>query len=495
MKKIYTTILISLAILCSCDDFLEKTPSYAVDPETEVTEDVAIALTNACYKTLQSSNMYNMRLWSLDIIAGNSEVGGGGGTDGIETVQAANFTASSSNDFALYVWRSPWVGIGRCNIVLTSVADSDISEDVKNQCLGEAYFLRAHYYFVLVRLFGGVPLRLEPYNPGESTAIARESVEDVYAQIISDCQMAIELLPTKAEYSSSDLGRACSDAAMTMLAEVYLTLADEDSSYYEKVVELCTSVEALGYDLSTCDYADNFDATIDNGDESIFEVQYSGSTEYDFWDSDNQASWLSTFMGPRNSSLVAGCYGWNLPTEEFVSQYEDGDLRKDVTILYSGCPDFDGTAYRSAWSSTGYNVRKFLVTKDVSPEYNTSPANFVVYRFADVLLMKAEALNGMGEIAAAAVPLNTVRSRAGLSSVDSSLSQADMREAIIHERRMELAFEGHRWYDIIRLDDGDYAVEFLQSIGKTNITKERLLLPIPQTEIDSNPLMTQNPGY
>ena len=199
-------------------------------------------------------------------------------------------------------------------------------------------------------------------------------------------------------------------------------------------------------------------------------------------------------MGPRNSNFVAGCYGWNQPTQEFMDQWEAGDKRKDLTVLYDGCPDFDGKSYKSSYSYTGYNVRKFLVPKSISPEYNTSPANFVVYRYADVLLMKAEALNELGETDQAAIPLNIVRKRAGLDAV-SGLTQSEMRDKIIHERRMEFAFEGHRWFDMIRLDHGSYALKFLKSIGKTNVTKDRLLFPIPQTEIDANPLMTQNPGY
>ena len=496
MKKITNIIgVLTLLLFASCSDFLDKYPSYAVDPESEVTDDVAKALTTACYKTLQSSNLYNQRIWGLDIIAGNSLVGAGGGTDGIETVQASNFTAQSDNGFALYVWRSPWVGIGRCNIVFTTLPAAEISGEVKTRCMGEAYFLRAHYYYLLVRLYGGVPLRLHPFEPGESTDIARNSVDEVYEQIISDCKNAIAMLPVKGSYSDSDKGRACKEAAMAMLADVYLTLAPNHSGYYSEVVKLCDDITAFGYDLSTCNYDDNFNATIDNGAESLFEVQYSGSTEYDFWGADCQSSWLSTFMGPRNSGLVAGAYGWNLPTEEFVSQYEAGDLRKDVTIFYQGCPVFDGVEYKRSWSNTGYNVRKFLVSKTISPEYNTNPNNFVIYRYADVLLKKAEALNEQGHPDQAAAPLNIVRKRAGLTNVPATLSQADMREKIIHERRMELAFEGHRWFDLIRIDNGNYALKFLKSIGKANVTKERLLLPIPQTEMDSNHLMTQNPGY
>ena len=118
----------------------------------------------------------------------------------------------------------------------------------------------------------------------------------------------------------------------------------------------------------------------------------------------------------------------------------------------------------------------------------------MVYRFADVLLKKAEALNELGRTSEAALPLNIVRRRAGLPGV-SGLTQEEMREKIIHERRMELAFEGHRWFDMIRIGDGDYAVDFLKSIGKTNVNKNRLIFPVPQTEMDANPLMDQNPGY
>lgn len=199
-------------------------------------------------------------------------------------------------------------------------------------------------------------------------------------------------------------------------------------------------------------------------------------------------------MGPRNSDFVAGSYGWNQPTEEFVGQYEEGDKRKDLTVLYDGCPDFDGKTYKSSYSNTGYNVRKFLVSKTISPEYNTNPNNFVVYRYADVLLKKAEALNEMGQPDQAVAPLNIVRKRAGLPEV-SGLSQEAMREKIIHERRMELAFEGHRWFDMIRVNNGEYAIRFLQSIGKSSVNKNRLLFPIPQTEMDANVLMTQNTGY
>lgn len=493
MKKIIYSLFTAAAMMSvSCSDFLDSFPPYAVDPDVTVGDAEAIALTNGCYSPLQSSNLYNQRIWSLDIIAGNSEVGAGGGDDGIETIQCANFAAASDNGFALYIWRSPWVGIGQCNIVLNSIPDSGASTAVKERSMGEAYFLRAHYYYILVRLFGGVPLKLAPHTATDPTDIARSSLEECYAQIIDDCKKAVDLLHPKSTYDASDRNRVSKESALAMLADIYLTW--QPGQHYAEVVEICDEIAALGYDLTKYDFADNFGVQADNSLEALFTVGYSGSTQYDFWSGDNQASWLSAFMGPRNSNLVAGGYGWNQPTEEFMSQWEEGDLRKAVTVFYKDCPAYEGTDYQPAWSNTGYNVRKFLVSKSVSPEYNTSPADFVVYRYADILLKKAEALNEQGLTDQACEPLNIVRRRAGLEDVPKGLTQEAMREKIIRERRMELAFEGHRYFDLIRIQNGDYALEFFRSIGK-NVTRERLLLPIPLTEMDSNHAMTQNPGY
>lgn len=495
MKKFLYTIIagVMLGGMASCSGFLDSFPSYAVDPNVSVSDSVAIALTNGCYVPLQSSNLYNQRIWSLDIIAGNSEVGAGGGEDGIETVQVRDFSASSDNGFALYIWRSPWVGISQCNLVISSVEDSElVSDAIRKRSLGEAHFLRAHYYYILVRLFGGVPIRTVPHDASQSTDIARSSLDDCYALIISDCLRAIECLPEKASYGDLDRNRVGREAALAMLADVYLTY--NPSAHYAEVVSLCDQIADMGYDLTKCAFEDNFGIKADYSKEALFTVGYSGSTDHDFWSGSNQSSWLSTFMGPRNSGIVAGAWGWNQPTQEFMDEWESGDLRKAVTCFYKGCPRFDGKAYKPEWSTTGYNVRKFLVTKADSPEYNTNPSDFVVYRYADVLLKKAEALNELGRTDEARVPLNIVRERAGLEPISTGIKQDKMREIIIKERRMELAFEGHRWFDLIRVNNGDYAMQYLKSIGRKP-NKQRFLLPIPQTEMDSNNLMEQNPGY
>ena len=139
-------------------------------------------------------------------------------------------------------------------------------------------------------------------------------------------------------------------------------------------------------------------------------------------------------------------------------------------------------------------MRKWCVPTSVNDKFDNCPANTVVYRFADVLLMKAEALNELQQTKLAQAPLNIVRARAGLDPVTTE-DYTEMKNRIIHERRMELAFEGHRWFDMIRIDGGQYAVDFLKGVGKKNVNLNRLLLPVPQVEIDANGDITQNPGY
>lgn len=480
-----------VATMNSCsDDFLDKSPLDTINTENFYqTESDAIAAINGAYQPLQWPKLYNMRMWTSDIMAGNSIVGAGGGDDGRETQDMANFVTTTDNEGVLDLFRGPFPGILRCNTVLQKVPAIDMDEDVKSRVLGEAHFLRGLYYFILVRYFGDVPLITAPQEPGDDLKPARTARSEVYDLIIDDLSQAKDMLPAKSTYSSTDLGRATKGAATGLLAKVYLTLGE-----YDRVITLTNEVATLGYDLNR-NYGDNFDVNNENSIESLFEIQYVSDAGENFWSNENQASWLSTFTGPRNSNMVAGGWGWNQPTQEFIDSYEEGDLRKDATVLYEGCPQFDGMDYDPAYSSTGYNLRKFLVSKKVSATYDNSPLNFPVLRYADVLLMKAEALNNLNKTTEAETPLNLVRARAGLSSITGK-SQAEMKKIILHERRMELAFEGQRWFDMIRVDDGQWGLDFLHSIGKRNATQKHLLFPIPLKEIESNPnLLPNNPGY
>jgi hypothetical protein len=493
-----TFLSVALLLMCSCSKYLDKAPLDSVNTENYwKTEEDAISAINGAYQPLQWPKLYNLRMWTTDIWAGNSVVGAGGGTDGIETQDIANFVTSTDNAAALDIWRGPAPGILRANLVIQNVPAMDIRESIKNRVLGEAYFLRAHYYFILVQLFGDVPLITTAQTPQDDLRPARNSSAEVYQLILSDLEKAVDLLPAKNEMAATDLGRATKGSALGMLAKVQLTLGN-----YGETIRHCETLQTMGYALHP-QYGDNFNPASKNGVESLFEVQFMGKTNFGFWSNENQSSWVSTFTGPRNADFVAGGYGWNQPTQEFVDAYEAGDLRKDQTILYQGGPEFDGKAYRSSYSATGYNLRKFLVDKTVSPDYDTNPANWVVLRYADVLLMYAEALNETGKTAEAQAPagsistggpLNRVRLRAGLDPVQ-GLNQTQLREKILQERRMELAFEGHRWFDLIRVNQGAYGISFLHSIGKVNATEKHLLLPIPQKERDANPNLTQNTGY
>lgn len=492
MKFIKTVALILIVLVSTkcTDDFLDKAPLDSINTSNYPSDAEELeTIVNGAYQPLQWPKLYNMRMWTTDIMAGNSIVGAGGGSDGIETQNLANFVTAPDNAGVLDLWRGPWPGILRANIALDEASEMDIEEGIKNRSMGEAYFLRAHYYFILVRYFGDVPLVTEPSKVDSDLLPARTSKDLVYDQIISDLQNAINLLPPKSSYSDDDLGRACRGAAMGILAKVHLTLGN-----WSNVVDLTNQIADLGFALNP-DYADNFNPNTENSIESLFEVQYHSDGGYDFWSNENQASWTSTFMGPRGSGFVAGGWGWNQPKQEFVDAYEENDERKPVTIFYEGCPDFDGNTYDPAYSLTGYNVRKYLVPMSVSSSNDNSPLNFPVLRYADVLLMKAEALNQLGRTADAEVPLNKVRDRAGLLPIESNLDPEAFREAVLHERRMELAFEGQRWFDLIRVNNGQYALDFLHSIGKTNASEKHLLLPIPQIELDRNPNLIQNPGY
>lgn len=490
LKKIAFVLVIFACTQCS-NDFLEKAPLDTINTSNYPTNaEELITLVNGAYQPMQRPKLYNLRMWTSDIMAGNSIVGAGGGSDGIETQDMSNFVTTTDNAGVLDIWRGPWPGILMSNIVLKVAPDLAIDQNIKNRSLGEAHFLRAHYYFVLVRYFGDLPLITAPQSSDDDLFPVRVSKDLIYQQIIADLEKAAELLPNKSEYSGSDIGRANKGAALGELAEVYLTLGNN----WQKVVDLTTQIEGLGFNLNL-NYGDNFNPSTENSRESLFEVQYESDGGYSFWSDENQASWASTFMGPRGSNFVGGGYGWNQPTQEFIDSYESNDNRKDVTVLYEGSPSFDGKPYSASYSYTGYNVRKFLIPLSVSPSYDNNPLNFPILRFSDILLMKAEALNELGQTAQAEGPLNRVRKRAGLADVATGLSQVDFREAVLRERRMEFAFEGQRWFDLIRVNKGQYGLDFLHSIGKTNATQKHLLFPIPQIEIDKNPKLTQNPGY
>ena len=460
---------------------------------------------NSMYQRLQSSYMYNLRMWTLDIVAGEGRVGNEAGGNGLETTQLSNFTATSDNSGAKELWRGPWAGISRTNWILTNIDKSPkISDAKKTQYKGEAHFLRGLYYFNLVRLFGDVPWIDKQQTASDDLQVSRTSKDIVYQHIIDDFSDAASMLPAVYE-NTTDIGRATKGAAFGLLAKVYLTL----KRYNETLVAI-DSVMNLGVYSLNRKYEWNFSDLRENGPESLFEVQYEKDvTAYSEFDILGQGGWHHEYMAPLASINIGGPwgnFGWFAVYPEFVESYEPGDLRKSVSVWCEG-DVYQGWSYDPTCSQTGHNVKKFLCENIGVDRAMDSPLNFPVLRFADVLLMQAEALNELGRSSEAAAlassendggPLNRVRVRAGLPNVTTT-DQVELREIIRHERRMELAFEGgHRWFDLVRYDnDGEYAKTFFQSIGKTNFTTPKhLLLPVPIDDIDANPnLLPNNPCY
>lgn len=501
MKLIAFTLCLLATLLAGCQDFLDKVPQNELAVENFYkTEQDALRALNSAYHNLQRPGCYNLRLWMLDIVAGNSIVGAGGGTDGLETQQAASFATTAANPGVRDIWEAHFGGILAANLVIGRVPGIDMDAGRRDRIVAEAKFLRALFYFNLVRLYGKVPLITRPLTAGDDLNVGRAEVAAIYQLMETDLKTAETALP--ATYTGGDVGRATKGAAKGLLAKAYLT----QKKWAETVAKIA-EIRALNVYSLNPDFSKNFDYRTENGPESLFEVQYTFDPKNSGFSQEAVCSMRSEFMGPRNTGITACCgFGWNQPTAEFISQFEPGDKRRPVTAFVPGdsIPGFSfGTfVYKASNSGTGYNVRKFLVAKNSGAQtaFANDPLNAVVLRWADVLLMEAEALNETGQTAAAQAPLNAVRARAGLPPV-TGLSQAAFRARVLNERRMELAFEGERWFDLVRTGT---AIPFLKSlgspndqygVGRGNIAEKNLLFPIPQAERDNNPNMDQNPGY
>lgn len=506
MKKLVYLLGTSALLLASgCKkDFITTTPqnNLAVENFYKNESDAQLAL-NGAYHGLQKLGCYRLRLWTLDIMAGNSIVGAGGASDGVETQQLANFATTTANVGVADIWSTHYQGLLAINTVLARVPAIDMDASRRDIVLGQAKFLRAVCYFNLVRLFGKVPLVLVPQQAGDNLNVGRSPVADVYAQIEKDLTEAEAVLPTTYA-TASDKGRVTKGAAKGLLAKVYLT-----ENKYALAATKAQEVVALGTYSLNPNFGSNFDYSAENGQESLFEVQYEYDPTTTGFSSDAVCNFRSDFMAPRSSNITpGGGFGWNQPTAEFVAQFEAGDKRKPLTVFAPG-DNLNGFIYSANYSTTGFNTRKFVVptSSGAKTSFANDPLNCVVLRYADVLLMLAEALNEQGQSSAALASINQVRARAGLLDLKTT-NQATLRDAIIKERRMELAFEnGERWFDLIRAKDNNgqvRALSFLKSlgapndaygIGRGNISEKYLLMPIPQSERDANTAIDQNPGY
>lgn len=348
------------------------------------------------------------------------------------TIQAEyvkDFTDQNTNPVPQSKYVTDYAIIARANQVLAPIDAVNFDVTAKNNVKGQAYFLRAFAYFDLVQYFGSIPLHLTPVSTLSETALPLSSVADVYAQIIADAQKAATLLPAKATQTP---GRVTSGSAYALLGNVYVV--------QKKWAEAETALKNVtGYALMS-NYADVFDPAQKNNKESVFEIQYKQGTEgfasnffYTFLVRPISAAEITAITGIAENSL--GIEGYNIPTPDIIAAYESGDIRQTASIGYV----------------TASGVSYPYIKKYAHPHMltNNTDDDWPVYRYAEVLLFLAEAANEQNKTADALSYLNQVRSRAGLAN-STAASQSDIRNAIIRERRVELAFENKRWLDLVR---------------------------------------------
>ncbi|GAB3823310.1 RagB/SusD family nutrient uptake outer membrane protein [Hymenobacter jeollabukensis] len=491
-KRFLGAALLASLLLNSCGDkFLDQAPT---DRLTEAsfykTETDAIQATNAAYGVLTQQGLYNASLWGFgDVMADNSETGGGGGGDGAEYVQLDNYTIAPTNPLIFEHWSACYLGIGRANLVLERVPGISMTESIRKRCLGEAQFLRALYYFHLVRIYGDVPLILTPPKSAAEALIARSPQEEVYTQIVKDLNDAATNLAAFEKYTGDDAGRATKWSAVGLLAKVQLTRG--------KMTEAAAAARQVinsGKFQLWSDYGNNFKVATENGQESIFEVQFKSSVTT--WNDYGVGFKGNEFFAPRGQGLTPNSgYGFNVPMLEFAQGYETGDTRRAVTIWRPGDAYPAGTTAGTAQpnslpgSPNGLNVKKWFVGR-ANNCCHDSELNIPVLRLAEMHLILAEALGATTE---GFENLNIVRRRAfGDTTHDlTPANTPDFKAAVLRERRYELAFEDDRWYDLKRTNT---LVSTMRARGK-NIQEFNTLLPIPQSERDINPKLTQNTGY
>ena len=448
MKIKYIAACFLGIILTGCGkEFLTVVPETALSSATFFkTEADFQQAVNGAYVPFRQ--MYNERAWVLEEMhsdntyyARNTLYGAVDATENVADFAIPTAGGVTANDNVLVQYRLNYVIIARANQILTLIDGITFTNaDLKNNLKGQAHFLRAFAYFDLVRLFGKVPLHLTPVTSRNDAASPLASTDELYAQVEKDASEAAKLLPNKAK---QEAGRATSGAAKTLLANLYLT-----QKKWAQVETLTKEVVANdGYTLMPdYDNAFSFTGTNKNNAESVFEIQYmegaagyNGNQIYRFIPSPITAAEIAPIVGTSNPQPTSQESN-NIPTPDLIAAYETGDKRKDISI-----------GYVTLSGSLHENKRYPYIKKYARPHalHNNTGQNWPVYRYAEVLLFLAESLNEQGKTTDAATYLNQVRTRAGLAATTAT-SQATMREAIFKERRVELAFENKRWFDLTR---------------------------------------------
>lgn len=503
VKKLYPAIIVAVSMFfIACSSFLDIDPKNFMSSstyfETEEDFEQAVNATYAQLRTVYNSAyiMGEMRSDNSHYIFNNSNRGN------LVREEISDFIDNPTAEPVHEKWQGNYKVIAYANEVISRIDAASFDEEKKNNLKGQVRFLRAFAYFDLVQYFGGVPLVVEPTGgsaddilQGQAT-LPRSDAEEIYAQILSDAAIARDLLPSK---SNQERGRATVGAANMLLANVHTVLENwEQAEGY--LMDIVNSAE---YNLLP-DYTNVFDPVNKNNAESIFEIQYiEGNiglqSVFSYVFLPNLVD-LTPIAGFRFNNQSIG--GWNIPSDDLISAYEDGDGRRAASVVdgYNDGGNFVAQPF----------TKKYFYTPLAAPNGSSANGNnnWPVYRYAETLLLLAECLNEQNKDGAD-IYLNRVRDRAfgdGEASIP-SLGQSLMREAIAKERRIELAFENKRWLDLVRTGK---AIEVINAYGTDlkasgkhpnllpqtyQVNENRLLFPIPFDEVKLNPKLTQNPGY
>jgi hypothetical protein len=462
MKNIILFILTSIAFTACSNDYTDLAP---VSDRNEAnfynsSEDFIFGI-NASYRGLQSNEVYGRSYWTMfEMRADNTDQGPDQTGLANQFTVINTFTEDALNQQIDAAWKGSYRIISNSNAILDRIDAVEMEDSLKKRIIGEALFLRSLMYYHLAIAYGNIPLQLTVFIPGEKLTQVDQTT--VYMQLIEDLKKAEENLIQ--DYGISDVGRATKGAAATLLAKVYLTVGQNSDAE----VVLKRIVSNYNYSLLP-DYASLWGSMNENNDESIFEVQFlSGGI--------GQGSSFTNDFSPNAFLQNGQGYGRNRPTDGMVNAYETGDTRFGASLGVSYVNENDEVI-------TANYIKKY---SDNPPAENDSDINFVVFRYADVLLMLAEAL---GESTESYGYINQIRSRAGLAPI-SALSAGTFAEKLLRERRVELAFENHRWADLKRFNVSKQKINNAEPFIPESAVKD--LFFIPQREMDINSNFTQN---
>lgn len=477
----YTSLVLSLLFLFSCEEDLNVEPNDTINEIDFLNNpDNAIKLVNGVYNKQLDFEMYSFSwIGMTSITSDDADKGSSISDTGADKNKMDNLTFEASDISFREVWQGRYIGIGRANTALFYLEQLQIQEALKNRLIGETKFLRALYYFDLVRCFGGVPIVTTQIDVNDSELInqvvfTRRTKEETYAQIEADLLDAIEKLPLKGQYSLNDLGRASKGAAQALLAKAYLY-----QNKWQQAFDMAGNVIGSGQYGLLANYQDVWREVGENKIESIYEIQASPG---------NAPQSYSYVQAPRGTPDLG--WGFNTPSLSLVNAYETNDVRRSATILFSNVNLWDGFPASPGWSNPRYNYKSYhsSIQESWNGDRERTGKNLRILKYSDILLIRAEAALNIGNTSDALEKVNLIRARAGLSALTSITM-----DQLLQERRLEMAMEHDRWFDLVRTGK---ALSAMAANGKTFITGKHELFPIPQNEIIlSGGLLLQNLGY